>query len=193
MASLTTGITYEKSHSEGLILMDGVNWTSSDGNVVRISGDGTTEAVTCGQAVISAQVPAAGLGAQAGFTVDHVRTVMPAVEATCTETGLTEGLCCANCGEVFEPQQIIDKLPHNYSNWAVTLEPSCTKAGKKEKVCGMCGGKLEEVIPATGHSLVNDEIAEGQHDLRLIYLPATPRKDPNRFTAPSVTQSGRTP
>ena len=153
---LTTGITYEKSHSEGLILMDGVNWTSSDGNVVRISGDGTTEAVTCGQAVISAQVPAAGLGAQAGFTVDHVRTVMPAVEATCTETGLTEGLCCANCGEVFEPQQIIDKLPHNYSNWAVTLEPSCTKAGKKEKVCGMCGGKLEEVIPATGHSLVND-------------------------------------
>ena len=153
---LTTGITYEKSHSEGLILMDGVNWTSSDGNVVRISGDGTTEAVTCGQAVISAQVPEAGLGAQAGFTVDHVRTVMPAVEATCTETGLTEGLCCANCGEVFEPQQIIDKLPHNYSNWAVTLEPSCTKAGKKEKVCGMCGGKLEEVIPATGHSLVND-------------------------------------
>ena len=153
---LTTGITYEKGHSEGLILMDGVNWTSSDGNVVRISGDGTTEAVTCGQAVISAQVPEAGLGAQAGFTVDHVRTVMPAVEATCTETGLTEGLCCANCGEVFEPQQIIDKLPHNYSNWAVTLEPSCTKAGKKEKVCGMCGGKLEEVIPATGHSLVND-------------------------------------
>ena len=153
---LTTGITYEKGHSEGLILMDGVNWTSSDGNVVRISGDGTTEAVTCGQAVISAQVPEAGLGAQAGFTVDHVRTVMPAAEATCTETGLTEGLCCANCGEVFEPQQIIDKLPHNYSNWTVTLEPACTKAGKKEKVCGMCGGKLEEVIPATGHSLVND-------------------------------------
>ena len=48
----------------------------------------------------------------------HVHTVVidPAVEPTCTTTGLTEGSHCSDCGEVLVEQEIADIIDHNYVN-----------------------------------------------------------------------------
>ena len=46
--------------------------------------------------------------------LDHTIVIDKAVEATCRNTGLTEGSHCSECGEVIKKQEIIEKLEHNY-------------------------------------------------------------------------------
>lgn len=78
---------------------------------------------------------------------------IPAKEATCTETGLTEGSCCPGCGEIFTAQTIIPALGHDWSGeWTVIREATATEDGKKVQTCTRkgCGQKKYEVIPATG-------------------------------------------
>lgn len=48
-------------------------------------------------------------------------------EATCTESGLTEGKACALCGEIIEDQTVIAIKPHAFD-------------GADDKICNMCGG-----------------------------------------------------
>ena len=85
--------------------------------------------------------------------VDHTPVVVPAQAPTCTETGLTEGLVCSVCGEVFTAQQTVPATGHN----PVTVPgkaPTCTEAGFTEgSNCFVCGEILtaQEVIAATGH------------------------------------------
>ena len=45
---------------------------------------------------------------------DHVAEPIPAVEPTCTKTGLTAGEKCALCGEILTPQQVVPALGHRY-------------------------------------------------------------------------------
>lgn len=50
----------------------------------------------------------------------HTQVIIPAVEATCTATGLTEGVKCSSCEEILVAQQIVPKKAHEYVN-AATL------------------------------------------------------------------------
>ena len=44
----------------------------------------------------------------------HTEEVIPAVEATCTETGLTEGVKCSVCGEILVAQEVVPALGHDW-------------------------------------------------------------------------------
>ena len=57
---------------------------------------------------------------------DHNKQVIPAVESTCTENGLTEGIACSACGEVFVAQQTIPEIAHTYDD---KYDETCNKCG----------------------------------------------------------------
>jgi len=99
-----------------------------------------------------------------GITVkcSHTPEVVPAVAATCTESGLTEGSRCAKCHEIITAQQEVPAKGH-----AVVIDeavaPGCTEAGKTEgKHCSVCEAVLvaQDTIPATGHTAEADPAVE---------------------------------
>ena len=87
-------------------------------------------------------------------TNNHTEEIIPAVEATCSQVGLTEGKKCKVCGTILVPQTETEKLPHTEEILAA-VEATCTKTGLTEgKKCSVCGEIIikQEVIPKTAHT-----------------------------------------
>lgn len=89
----------------------------------------------------------------------HTEEVIPAVGATCTETGLTEGKKCSACGTTLEEQKIVQPIAHadndndgkcdtcdqsmetlcNHDNMTETVVPAtCTEGGYTLHACTNC-------------------------------------------------------
>ena len=79
---------------------------------------------------------------------------IPGVEATCTEAGLTEGLKCADCGEILVAQEEIPALGHTEEiipGTPATFDEGGTSDGVK---CSVCGKVLvqQEATPALDYN-----------------------------------------
>ena len=91
-------------------------------------------------------------------TNGHNTVTDKAVEPTCTETGLTEGSHCTECGTVFIEQTVVDALGHDEYTYTGT-EPTCTEGGWSDSVyCNRCYQYVveSEYIEPKGHSEVID-------------------------------------
>ena len=141
--------------TKDLLFVNDVNWSSSDSGIASVSSDGTVTAGKCGSATITA-LAGNGSSDTAEFTVDHVLQKVPAVEATCTESGLTEGEKCSNCGEVTTAQETVPATGHAYGDWKVTKAATCTNDGREERTCANCGGKETRTITSPGHKWKDD-------------------------------------
>ncbi len=84
--------------------------------------------------------------------VDHNVVTLPAVPATCTQTGLTEGSQCSYCGTVFVAQTETAALGHSWDSGVITKEPSCGELGVKTYTCTRCSETKTEDIPALEHN-----------------------------------------
>lgn len=60
-------------------------------------------------------------------------------EATCTESGLTEGKKCTNCGSILEKQKEIPAKGHKYGKWTTSIAPTVDKKGEQIRKCSECG------------------------------------------------------
>lgn len=93
----------------------------------------------------------------------HTEETIPGKAATCTETGLTDGVKCSVCGTVLLAQQEIPATGHT----VVTDEgkaPTCTETGLTEgSHCSVCNEVLvaQQEIPATGHKY--DAVTTGKN------------------------------
>ena len=93
---------------------------------------------------------------------EHTEETIPGKAATCTETGLTDGVKCSVCGTVLVAHQEIPATGHT----VVTDEgkaPTCTETGLTEgSHCSVCGTVLvaQEEIPTTEHTVVVDKAVE---------------------------------
>ena len=84
----------------------------------------------------------------------HTEVVDEAVDATCTETGLTEGKHCSVCNEIIVAQEVVDALGHT-TVVDEAVAPKCEDAGLTEgSHCSVCNEVFvaQEEVEATGHN-----------------------------------------
>ena len=94
----------------------------------------------------------------------HAEEEIPAVAATCTDTGLTAGVKCSRCGEILVAQEVVQALGHDYE--AVVTAPTCTEQGYTTHTCSRCGDSYTDTYTnALGHAytaVVTDPTCEAQ-------------------------------
>ena len=85
--------------------------------------------------------------------VGHREVTDAGYDATCTESGQTEGRHCSICGIVTMEQTVIPARGHLPENqWVVIKEATCTEGAERGKYCKNCGELLEiEHDAAPGH------------------------------------------
>lgn len=92
----------------------------------------------------------------------HQEETLEAVLPSCTEEGLTEGLRCSICGEIFTLQEIIPALGHDEQPVS-DIPPSCTQPGYTGATeCARCKTpmKAPTTVDPTGHTSVDDPCIE---------------------------------
>ena len=121
----------------------------------------------------------------------HTEEIIPGKEATCTETGLTEGKKCSVCGEITVEQTATELGEHTYGEWETVKEATATEAGSRKRACTVCGAEQTEEIPATGEEPTqpvqptepdNEPTEPGSE-------PTTPATEPNA-TEPNGNEGG---
>ncbi len=103
----------------------------------------------CGNSIIE---PMAVLG--------HRNTsVLPGKAATCSSTGLTDGLKCNSCETILKVQQATKKADHSYDE-TITATASGAALGSKKLTCTVCGYSFTTKYSATheGHTLSSKTI-----------------------------------
>ncbi|MBE6558972.1 MAG: hypothetical protein E7661_08225 [Ruminococcaceae bacterium] len=88
----------------------------------------------------------------------HTEVVDAAVEATCTETGLTEGKHCSVCNAVLVAQETVAAKGHTKIIDATATAPTCTETGLTESAhCSVCNAILavQEIVTAIKHNFVD--------------------------------------
>ncbi len=81
---------------------------------------------------------------------DHFYEKQDAQAPTCTAGGHTAYEQCSVCEEIRGYEEL-DPLGHEWGDYTVTVEPTCTAAGTKVRECLRCGEKEYVDIPALGH------------------------------------------
>ena len=72
----------------------------------------------------------------------HKEITVPGVKASCTATGLSDGVSCSVCSAVLVPQTITNKLDHTESDWITDTPATCKTEGVKHTECTVCGTQL---------------------------------------------------
>ena len=86
---------------------------------------------------------------------EHTEEIIPAVSATCSSTGLTEGKKCSVCGEILVAQTETQKLAHT-EEILPAVESTCANTGLTEgKKCSVCGEILvaQQTTDKKAHSM----------------------------------------
>jgi hypothetical protein len=81
----------------------------------------------------------------------HDVQIQAAEEATCTTEGKTQGSYCVKCKDIFEVQEIIPALGHNFGEWTTEKDATCIEKGIKYRECKVCMLKETVEIESSGH------------------------------------------
>lgn len=128
-----------------------VSWSSSNLAVASVSSDGVVTAKGKGTVTITATAKdGSGKTGKVTITVTCAHSsgyiIDPAVPATCTQKGLTEGKRCYACNEVIVKQTEVPSLGHNYS-YKASKAPTTSATGTLTGTCSRCSGTTTVTLP----------------------------------------------
>lgn len=85
---------------------------------------------------------------------DHPQTqAVAATMPTCTQEGYTAGVQCTACLSYVSGHEVVAALGHSWSDWNVTIQPTCTTSGQQSRTCSVCGESETQTVTASGHSM----------------------------------------
>lgn len=123
------------------------------GSYVQVSASATIKGVAVGENTISVIVNENTYTESKIIVIphqNHTKTTIKGYGATCTKTGLTNGVKCSVCGEIFTKQTEIPATGHNYSK--VVTSPTCTENGYTTYTCSCSDTYTADELVATGHT-----------------------------------------
>ena len=140
-----SAVFYVTVHDEG-------EWKTEKEPTCTENGEKKLYCTDCGALLDTEEIPAKG----------HKEVVDKGHDATCTESGLTDGSHCSACDTILTEQEIIPAKGHiPYQNWETIKNPTCISHGEKVRHCSVCGEIVETAyIDVTDHQLVIDESKE---------------------------------
>ena len=112
----------------------------------------TTHTCVCGESYVDSYVDALG----------HTEEILAAKDATCEETGLTEGKKCSVCETILVEQNVVAAKGHTEVILAAK-DATCEEAGLTEgKKCSVCEKVLvaQNAVEAKGHTEAIDAAKE---------------------------------
>ena len=96
-----------------------------------------------------------------GEALGHLNdTPIAAVAATCTKTGLTDGIKCSRCNTVTTAQNATPMIPHKNDVTLAAVAPTCEETGLTAGVkCSACGTitTAQNTVEALGHDYKREE------------------------------------
>ena len=63
-----------------------------------------------------------------------------------------------NNDPLLNASKVYAECAHEWSEWAVEVEPTCTETGLRSRACNVCSEWDSEVIPATGHDFYEEDV-----------------------------------
>ena len=78
----------------------------------------------------------------------HEEEVIKGIDATCTKTGLSDGVKCSNCGSVIKEQTVISALEHDYKI-TKTVNPTEDAPGYIEYTCTRCNDSYQTELTSS--------------------------------------------
>ncbi len=111
----------------------------------------TTHTCHCGATYVDSYVDAKG-------HTPGVEVIENEIPATCTADGSYESVVyCDMCkAELRREKKTITANGHQYGQWVITQEPTCTEPGQELRTCSRCDCSETREIAAKGHSEVID-------------------------------------
>lgn len=135
----------------------GIGYTEAPAKGHQMVFDGILTAPTCTEEGLDRiRCSACGEeGTQARPARGHYLFTYDENPATCVSPGHNAYEMCSRCD--YTTYEEYPALSHDFGEWAVAVEPTCTEIGVNRRICSRCGRADEEVIPAAGHSLTIHE------------------------------------
>jgi len=122
----------------------------------------------------------------------HTEVIDSAVDASCTESGLTEGEHCSVCNKVLVEQKIIPAKGHTWGEWVVDKEPDLRFDGSKHTICTVCGETYTKKITPVSFEITRDNrnrIGYTGADGEKLVIPAVFRDEDTWYRVTSIGNS----